>query len=89
MLSFGGLQSVVRVVGKVDEASMNISNIVEHYNLWIWALEAWASWHLRIMTKGFEIGVNEGVDLDSGIKYSRFPKYGLIRGGTLLSFNVV
>ena len=40
------------------------------------------------MTKEFEIGAKEGVDLGSGIKYSLLPNL-VLQGGTLLPFNVV
>jgi hypothetical protein len=54
---------------------VDTSNFVESYNRWIQALGASACKQLQMMTKEFEIveiGVEEGFDLGSGIKFSSF-----------------
>jgi len=54
---------------EVDEANVDTSSFVESPNRWIWALEAWACYKLRIKIEEFEIvGVQGGVNLGSAIK---------------------
>ena len=63
-------------LGEVDLANVDTSNPMESSNRWIQALESWASQRLRIKTKDFEIieiGVDEGVNLGSGIEDSLLP----------------
>ena len=61
---------------KVDEANVDTSISVESCNWWIQALEAWVVWNLWMKTQEIEIieiGVEEEVDLGSGMKGSLFP----------------
>ena len=76
---------------KVNEDNVDTSNFVESSSWWIWAVEAQACQRLRSKTKEFEIieiAVEESVDLGSGHKDSLLPNV-VLKGGTLLSFNVV
>ena len=79
----------------VCEVNVDTSNSVESSGRWIRALEAWASWRLRLATYEFEvveIGVEDGVDLGFGIinRFSTFQR-GVMggRGRELLYCSVI
>ena len=57
----------------INKANVDTSTFVEPPSQWIRALETRVRWQLWIKTKEFEImkiGVEEGVDIGSGIKDS-------------------
>ena len=68
------------IVTKVHEANVDTFSFVDSFSRWVQALEARASYQLRLRTKEFEIGAKEGIDLGSKIKDS-FLSYMVLKGG--------